>query len=296
MYLQPQTFNTRLLEHSTLSPGARLVALAISLHRFKRRLKPHEPLPLTVAVLARDCGMSPRSVRTYVAECVAAGWVEARAVRRGDGRQQANEYLLAEPDGATPPARRRHTLTEADRQRLTESRTTGGKPLPPVTAPLAPVAGGNGSPKSGRGLQGVVRSNYYVEDGAPPGAAGLHAQENPQQQPQPEPAAAPQPLEGGSEPAPDTARWIALVRARANQAQTEATVRATEPDAQAAADDGLDTATRALIRARTERQADSPMRHRCPKCFAAVGRQCHTPLGTSCWERRELARQQLVTA
>lgn len=195
MYVQPQTFITRMLEHSQLSPGARLVALVIAERRFRRRLKPDEPLPLTVADLARDCNRSPRGVQPYIAECVESGWIPSRSVYR-DGRQQPTEYYLADPTEtgtATVPRRRGKPLTQADRDRLAARRTpepavTGGRPLPTETAAEPPNTVGNGLPIIGGGLHPVLRSKYKSEDAAPPKGGRV-----PSEQGVPEPAAPPPP-------------------------------------------------------------------------------------------------------
>jgi hypothetical protein len=102
MPIQPQTFNTRIRDHSGLSPQALLVALTISDLRYRKRLKPHEPLAdQTLADLARLCHMPRSSLARWLKELTDSGWVLSEPVHR-DGRRKANKYLLEDPTAAVP--------------------------------------------------------------------------------------------------------------------------------------------------------------------------------------------------
>jgi hypothetical protein len=106
---QTTTYKKRLRRLSGLPPEARLVALTIADLRYDARLASYEPLCKSLDDLAAECGMPRRTLIRWMKVCVESGWIECRRVFR-DGRQQLNEYMIAdptevaqEPDYRVPP-------------------------------------------------------------------------------------------------------------------------------------------------------------------------------------------------
>ncbi len=89
----------RALRQSGLPPSTRLVLLALASYMDTDGTRAF-PSQLT---LARDTGLSDRTVRGHLARAIAEGWLVciARGHRRGDGTTRSNSYAAKIPDHCT---------------------------------------------------------------------------------------------------------------------------------------------------------------------------------------------------
>jgi len=108
----------------------------------------------SIANIARDCRLSPRSVQRVLRELEANGLIRVFSRHRSDGSRTSNGYVVA-PDGGVvlSPSDDTHDTTirqhcrgggDTDVTPLTHRRTPKEPPLPSVDTPHSVVAGGGG--------------------------------------------------------------------------------------------------------------------------------------------------------